>query len=219
MKRIECLFESSRGRTTKMLKERWKKRFTMLKIVLFMFVLFLHPRTKGQVVPLVPIPPFAPRPLCSYQMALANQACAYLPFIQIPPPAPRAPFGPPAPPSDDEDTPEHEHMHDHGHSHLHDEDHDHDNDDDRDGDGDRDHKNGHEQKRHHHHHHHHHHHRHKETPVEEQCCKWLSQVDDQCVCELLVHMPPFLARPVHKYSVIVGKACNITYSCGSRIRN
>ncbi|KAJ0520302.1 putative bifunctional inhibitor/plant lipid transfer protein/seed storage helical domain superfamily [Helianthus annuus] len=205
-------------------------RSTILKAVIFVFVLFLHPHTEGQVVPIVPLTPFAPRPLCNYQMALANQACAYLPFVQIPPPAPRAPYDPPAPPSDDEDTPEPEHMDLHAHRHVHNEDHDNDTDADNDNGNDHDHNHDHDRdhghKRGHgrkqqrqHPHHHRHHHRHRATPVEEQCCKWLSQVDDQCVCELLLHMPPFLARPVHRYSVIVGKACNITYSCGSRIRN
>ncbi|KAD6120150.1 hypothetical protein E3N88_11421 [Mikania micrantha] len=50
-----------------------------------------------------PIVTVSPRPLCNYQMALANQACAFLPFVQVPPSAPRAPYGPPAPPSDGDD--------------------------------------------------------------------------------------------------------------------
>ncbi|KAI3732409.1 hypothetical protein L1987_63614 [Smallanthus sonchifolius] len=196
-----------------------------------MSVFVLHPLTEGQVIPLVSIPvvpvtPFAPRPLCNYQMALANQACAYLPFIQIPPPAPRTPFDPL--PSD-EDTPEpehrhrHRHVHGHGHTHSHEHDEDPDPDPDHSHDHDHAHNHDHNHNRRHDHghkqqHHHHHHHRHRDTPVEEQCCKWLAQVDDQCVCELLVHLPPFLARPVHNYAVIIGRACNFTFSCGSGFR-
>nr|GEU74449.1 hypothetical protein [Tanacetum cinerariifolium] len=193
----------------------------------FILVLVLRPITEGQVVPVVPVTPFAPRPLCNFQMALANQACAYLPFMQVPPPAPRAPFTPPPPPSDeDTDHDEHRHEHhrrerdedpDHGdhddHDHYGDDHDDHDHDDQ---DHDHDHDNEHHRRKHHNHHRSRHHHH--DTPVEQQCCKWLSQVDDQCVCDLLVRLPPFLARPVHKLSVIVGRACNITYSCGSRLR-
>ncbi|KVH94398.1 polyadenylate-binding protein 1-B-like [Cynara cardunculus var. scolymus] len=180
---------------------------SILKLALFMLVLVLHPSSEGQLVPLVPVTPFAPRPLCNFQMALANQACAYLPFVQVPPQAPRAPMAPP-PPSSDEDGEDHRH----GRRHRHD--HDHDDDNDNEHDHQHDHKRGHGHK----HHHHHRHHRHRDTPIEQQCCKWLSQVDDQCVCELLVRLPPFLARPVHRYSVLVGGSCNITYSCGSRLR-
>ena len=92
-------------------------KFTVLRLVLFMLVLVLRPSTEGQVVvPVVPLTPFIPRPLCNYQMALANQACLYLPFTQVPPQAPRAPFGPPSPPSDDE---RHDHRHGHRHGHRH----------------------------------------------------------------------------------------------------
>ncbi|KAL8232841.1 hypothetical protein R6Q57_002619 [Mikania cordata] len=206
-------------------------RFNILEIALVVLVVILHPCTKAQVISVVPATPFSPRPLCNYQMALANQACAYLPFVQIPPPAPRAPYDPQ--PSDDDNTPEPESEHIHVHvlrhgddeypdhdpslDHDHDHDHDHDNDDDHDHDHDDDHDHDHEHEggHQHHHHHHHRHHRHRDTPVEEQCCKWLAQVDDLCVCELLVHLPPFLSRPVHNYAVVIGRACNFTFSCGS----
>ncbi|XP_023748467.1 uncharacterized protein LOC111896717 [Lactuca sativa] len=184
-------------------------KFTVLRLVLFMLVLVLRPSTEGQVVvPVVPLTPFIPRPLCNYQMALANQACLYLPFTQVPPQAPRAPFGPPSPPSDDE---RHDHRHGHRHGHRHDDDDD-DNEHEHEQEHNHNHGHGHRQ------HQHRRHHRHRNTPMEDECCKWLSQVDDQCVCDLLVRLPPFLARPVHKYSVIVGGSCNITYACGSRFR-
>ncbi|KAJ8748387.1 hypothetical protein K2173_003024 [Erythroxylum novogranatense] len=82
------------------------------------------------------------------------------------------------------------------------------------------------------HQHRHHHHRHRHgyrhvpkqgqvqygngTPAEENCCRWLNDVDDECVCDLLLHLPSFLARPLHEYTVIVDNACNVTFSCGGR---
>lgn len=72
------------------------------------------------------------------------------------------------------------------------------------------------------HHRHGHRHRHqgshKETPEEERCCRWLKEVDNECVCDLLVRLPVFLARPVHEYTVIVDDSCNVTYSCSGRLR-
>ncbi|OIT08140.1 PREDICTED: zinc finger protein 827-like [Nicotiana attenuata] len=62
------------------------------------------------------------------------------------------------------------------------------------------------------------HHVHKETPVEEECCRWMKQVDSECVCDLLVRLPPFLSRPVHQYTVVVDSSCNVTFECGSRIK-
>ncbi|KAK9055785.1 hypothetical protein SSX86_026870 [Deinandra increscens subsp. villosa] len=165
------------------------------------------------IVGTVPIPPFAPRPLCNFQLALANQACAYLPSALTPPP-PQLPFAPvfppPPPPPVNHDQ---IHMHKHGHSngvepgpengqnqssaHRH----------------------GHDHARHKHDHHvHGHHHKHKMSPVEQQCCKWLAQVDDECVCELLGRLPPFLVRPIHEYTVRVAGSCNTTYSCVAQLR-
>ncbi|KAJ8898662.1 hypothetical protein K2173_004696 [Erythroxylum novogranatense] len=69
---------------------------------------------------------------------------------------------------------------------------------------------GHRHRRRHRHHHH-------ETQNEENCCRWLKELDDECVCDLLIHLPPFLSRPAHAYSIIVDDACNVTYSCGGRL--
>ncbi|XP_057800826.1 uncharacterized protein LOC131016204 [Salvia miltiorrhiza] len=66
------------------------------------------------------------------------------------------------------------------------------------------------------HHHGHKHHRHKETGAEADCCRWLKEVDDVCICGLLVHLPPFLARPAHNYTVSVGEFCQVTFACASR---
>ncbi|RAL47945.1 hypothetical protein DM860_015732 [Cuscuta australis] len=61
-------------------------------------------------------------------------------------------------------------------------------------------------------------HRRESTPEEEICCRWLREVDDECVCQLLAQLPAFLSKPVHQYSVIVGEACNENFQCGSGIK-
>ncbi|XP_054800584.1 uncharacterized protein LOC129304807 [Prosopis cineraria] len=100
----------------------------------------------------------------------------------------RLPFTPGTPPSPPSRDDDHSHRHRHGHGHGH-------------------------RHRHRHHHHHHHHH----TSQEENCCRWVREVDSQCVCEVLLHLPPFLVRPLHQYTVTVGDFCNVTYSCGGPI--
>ncbi|XP_042022922.1 uncharacterized protein LOC121770213 isoform X1 [Salvia splendens] len=67
-----------------------------------------------------------------------------------------------------------------------------------------------------HHNHGHRHHMHKETSAEADCCRWLKQVDNICICSLLVHLPEFLARPAHNYTVYVDESCEISFSCPSR---
>ncbi|TKY52601.1 hypothetical protein E2542_SST24123 [Spatholobus suberectus] len=54
----------------------------------------------------------------------------------------------------------------------------------------------------------------RHTPQEENCCRWAREMDSQCVCEILVLLPPFLTRPLHRYSISIGESCNVTYSCG-----
>ncbi|KAL2320930.1 hypothetical protein Fmac_029899 [Flemingia macrophylla] len=70
---------------------------------------------------------------------------------------------------------------------------------------------------HSHRHRHGHKHRHHQTPDEENCCRWAKEVDNQCVCEILARLPPFLIRPLHQYTLNIGESCDITYSCGSPI--
>ncbi|CAH9111539.1 unnamed protein product [Cuscuta epithymum] len=65
---------------------------------------------------------------------------------------------------------------------------------------------------------HHHHRHHTDNPEEEICCRWLREVDDECVCQLLAQLPAFLSKPVHQYSVIVGDTCNENFQCGSRVK-
>lgn len=46
------------------------------------------------------------------------------------------------------------------------------------------------------------------------CCRWLKEVEPDCVCEALLRLPPFLVRPQHKYTVKVGNSCKFSYRCG-----
>ncbi|KAK6937497.1 hypothetical protein RJ641_031005 [Dillenia turbinata] len=61
--------------------------------------------------------------------------------------------------------------------------------------------------------HHSHGPRHRTTPIEDDCCKWLKQVDSICVCKLLVHLPPFLTSPAHAFSITVDDTCSVTFTC------
>ncbi|KAL6214732.1 hypothetical protein ACLB2K_014164 [Fragaria x ananassa] len=97
----------------------------------------------------------------------------------------------------------HGHGHSNGHGHGHGREH---------------HEHGHSRKQQRHRRHKHRrgrHHRSQRsmTPQEDNCCKWLTQLDNQCVCELLLRLPTFLHKPAHTYSVYIGTSCNITYTC------
>jgi hypothetical protein len=46
------------------------------------------------------------------------------------------------------------------------------------------------------------------------CCRWLKEVEPDCVCEALLRLPTFLIKPQHKYTVRVGRTCRFTYRCG-----
>lgn len=132
--------------------------------------------------------PPSPRPLCISQFALVNHACAMLPFNPNPAPVP---------PSPDEPGQSHAHSPGHGHGHGHGEGHGH----------------GHS-----HSHRHGIRHRHQQSSAEEACCRWLKEIDDECVCDLLAHLPLFLTRPSHYYTVSVDPSCSVTFSCGGRLR-
>lgn len=75
-----------------------------------------------------------------------------------------------------------------------------------------DHKHGHG-----HGHRHRHRGRHQETPQERECCRWLREMNVECVCDLLVHLPSFLTKPFHNYTVIVDETCAITFPCAGRL--
>ncbi|OAY49675.1 hypothetical protein MANES_05G074200v8 [Manihot esculenta] len=75
-----------------------------------------------------------------------------------------------------------------------------------------------------HHHHHGHGHRHNrhgslthETPTES-CCRWLNNVENECVCDLLIQLPAFLSKPAHQLTVVIGEYCRVTFSCSGRVR-
>ncbi|KAK8711575.1 hypothetical protein V6N13_146853 [Hibiscus sabdariffa] len=44
------------------------------------------------------------------------------------------------------------------------------------------------------------------------CCQWLRQVDNECVCDVLARLPPFLSRPNHHYTIAVGDTCTVSDS-------
>ncbi|KAE9589200.1 hypothetical protein Lal_00000170 [Lupinus albus] len=83
--------------------------------------------------------------------------------------------------------------------------------------GSADNDNGHSSHQHGHGHRHDHGHRRGNTPEEENCCRWVREMDSQCVCEILFRLPPFLTRPVHQYTVLIGESCDVTYNCGGPI--
>ncbi|XP_073021744.1 uncharacterized protein [Primulina eburnea] len=56
----------------------------------------------------------------------------------------------------------------------------------------------------------------EDVPAETECCRWLKEVDDVCVCDLLVHLPPFLTNPVHSYTIAIDDTCDVTFNCGSK---
>ncbi|XP_073138362.1 uncharacterized protein [Henckelia pumila] len=56
----------------------------------------------------------------------------------------------------------------------------------------------------------------EEVPAETECCRWIKEVDDECVCDLLVRLPPFLTKPVHSYTIAIDDTCDVTFTCGSK---
>ncbi|WCJ21506.1 Tetratricopeptide repeat (TPR)-like superfamily protein [Euphorbia peplus] len=64
-------------------------------------------------------------------------------------------------------------------------------------------------------------HRHRQANHDspaENCCRWLNDLDDECVCDLLIRLPAFLASPEHQYTVAIGNACKVSYQCNGRGR-
>lgn len=63
-------------------------------------------------------------------------------------------------------------------------------------------------------------HRHSEhiaTPIKKECCRWLQEIDNDCICDMLVRLPVFLTKPIHKYTVMVDSLCNLSYTCSGRL--
>ncbi|KAJ6686788.1 hypothetical protein OIU79_016525 [Salix purpurea] len=49
---------------------------------------------------------------------------------------------------------------------------------------------------------------------ENNCCRWLNDLDEECACELLVRLPPFLSKPRHEYTIKIDDSCSVSYACG-----
>ena len=178
----------------------------ILKLAVFLVFLVVQPRTNGQWIPRPIPPPIAPRPLCASQFALASHACAFLPYVPSPSPSP-----PPPSLIERHDSLKHQLSHDRKHEHEHEHEHQHEHEQEHEHEHEHEHKDGHR------HEHRHRRHGHTMTPVEASCCHWLGTIDSECVCDLLVYLPPFLSRPVHEYTVSVKDSCNVTFQCASRI--
>lgn len=58
---------------------------------------------------------------------------------------------------------------------------------------------------------------HHQTPEQQECCRWLREMSVECVCDLLIHLPAFLTRASHDYTVIVDESCAITFACPGRL--
>ncbi|OAY49673.1 kininogen-1 [Manihot esculenta] len=201
-----------------------------LALMLFASTLVFLPKMEAQ--------PYT-HPLCVSQFALVNSACAMLPYIPLPlliPPFPPLPL---APSLDEVNRHGHDHSpsDNHGHDHSSSDNHGHGHEEwPGQGHGDdlghelehgHNYSHGHGQgqgqgqghghgQEHRHAHRHKHKHRH-ESAVKEKCCRWLNELDDECVCDLLVRLPPFLSRPLHTFNVYLDETCNVTYACEGRL--
>ncbi|KAG2411236.1 hypothetical protein I3760_Q018900 [Carya illinoinensis] len=186
------------------------EKVTIVTVTLILFAAFmvLLPKTECMIrpQPLRPQPQLAPRPLCASQFSLANYACALLPLNPLTPSPPSLSISAVAVAvaADDDDDDEDDDDHDH--------DHDHDNEEHHHTHRRRRSHGGHRRKHKPHHH----------SQTVDNCCRWASQVDSQCVCELLFLLPGFanfLMRPLHDYTLRISDSCNVTYTCGgTRIR-
>ncbi|MBA0753355.1 hypothetical protein Gogos_020142, partial [Gossypium gossypioides] len=66
---------------------------------------------------------------------------------------------------------------------------------------------------------HRHRNRHKEMTHEQNyCCRWMQILERGCVCNILAHLPLFLSWHLHHYTILVGEACKVTFTCGGRLR-
>ncbi|GLU07517.1 hypothetical protein SLE2022_244730 [Rubroshorea leprosula] len=165
-------------------------------LLIILAVLFVLPEVKSELK--FPLPPNDL--LCTSQFAVANHACAFLPVVPLPTAAHLR-----SPPSQSPLPPSPHGGHNHGHRHGPPPD-----------DG------GHHIHEHHHRRRHGHRHghvyRYKETTEEDNCCKWLKTIDNECVCAVLAHLPPFLSRPIHNYTVHVDDSCDISFLCAGGLK-
>lgn len=178
-----------------------KVKIVTVSLTLFAAFMVLLPKTECIIRPPPLRPPnLTPRPLCASQFSLANYACALLPLNPLPPSPPSLSVSAVDVAADDDDDDED------------DDDHDHDNEEQHHTHRHRRRHGGH-RRRHKQHHH---------SQNVDNCCRWASQVDSQCVCELLFLLPGFanfLMRPLHDYTLRISESCNVTYTCGgTRLR-
>ncbi|KAI3979699.1 hypothetical protein MKX01_013794 [Papaver californicum] len=62
-----------------------------------------------------------------------------------------------------------------------------------------------------------HRHHHHLSQNEMDCCRWMKEMDDACVCQLLYRMPAFMRKPKHDYVVKVHDSCTVTFNCPGRL--
>ncbi|OVA05522.1 hypothetical protein BVC80_441g303 [Macleaya cordata] len=129
------------------------------------------------------------RPLCISQFALANHACGLLPITTNSNQQLVEDVDDP----DEGERRRRRRRRRTGHGHSHQQRHDH--------------------RRHSRRHRRHHHH----TQEESDCCRWLKEMDDACVCQLFYRMPTFMRRPKHDYVIKVDDTCAVTFSCQGRL--
>lgn len=55
---------------------------------------------------------------------------------------------------------------------------------------------------------------HKQEPrVNLDCCRWMEEVDEECVCATFLRLPPFLFKPKHTYDIKIGSTCSRSFEC------
>ncbi|KAI3930702.1 hypothetical protein MKX01_037148 [Papaver californicum] len=59
-------------------------------------------------------------------------------------------------------------------------------------------------------------HHHHLSQQEKDCCRWLKEMDEVCVCQLLFRMPFFMWKPKHDYVIKLQDACTVTFNCKGR---
>lgn len=79
---------------------------------------------------------------------------------------------------------------------------------------------GHHSEGHEHRHHRrrrHNHHHNLEAEAAKECCRWMKAIDDFCICDMLIRLPNFLSRPVHRLMVVIDDGCKVVYKCPGRL--
>ncbi|XP_052170935.1 uncharacterized protein LOC127787111 [Diospyros lotus] len=176
----------------------------VLTLVILVVFLILNHNAKCNSLPVQP-PSY-----CATQFAVVNRACAMLPFVPLHPDADSRDNGSR---HEHEQSHGHDHEHEHGHNHGHGHEHEHGHNH---GHGhEHSHEHEHRHKNRHGHRHRHRHWHHGPSSPGHECCRWLDEVENECVCAVLARLPPFLSRPVHHYTVEVEGVCDVSFDCGN----